>query len=78
MKRTIYLPAIDRHVTLGQYIRAVRYAKANPDATFTHGLTCWWACSGREIVAQFTAGVMDRINQARPYIERGREPQKRQ
>ena len=68
--RTIYLPAIERSVPLSQYIRAVKLAKANPDARFKHGLTCWWSCTGKEIVRQFFDGIQDRINQAMPYIER--------
>jgi len=62
MKHTIHLPAIDRTVTVGQYVAAVRAAKANPDRTFKHGLTTWWPTTGRDIVAQFFAGVEDRIN----------------
>lgn len=31
MKRTIYLRAIERSVSLGQYVEAVKKAKANPD-----------------------------------------------
>ena len=68
--RTIYLPAIERSVSLKRYIKAVKLAKANPDAKFKHGLTCWWSCTGRDIVKQFFAGVQDRINQAIPYIDR--------
>ena len=69
--RTIYLPAIDRRVTLAQFVRAVKLAKANPDAEFKQGLSCWWPCTGREIMRQFLEGVNDRINQAIPYSERG-------
>ena len=68
--RTIYLPAIDKTVSLKQYIKAVKTAKAHPETTFKHGLTCWWACTGADIVSQFFAGVQDRINQAIPYIDR--------
>ncbi len=71
--RTIHLPAIDRTVTLRQYIDAVKLAKANPDQEFKHGLTCWWACTGRVIRKQFWLGVQDRINQAVPYMRRGEE-----
>jgi hypothetical protein len=71
--RTVYLPAIEKTVTLRQYVAAVKLAKANPDQEFKHGLTCWWPCSGREIVAQFWRGVEDRINQAVPYMRRGIE-----
>jgi len=71
MKRLIYLPAIERRVTVGQYITAIRLAQANPDAEFKHGLTCWWPCTGREIMRQFREGVQERINDAIPYIQRG-------
>ena len=37
--RTIYLPALGRHVTLAAYLQAVRMAKANPDMTFKTGFT---------------------------------------
>lgn len=70
--RTITLPATGRAVTLGQYVRAVKIAKANPDAEFKEGLTCWWPCTGKDIVRQFLAGVEDRINQGIPYSQRGR------
>lgn len=68
--RTIFLPAIERSVPLGQYITAVKLAKANPDARFKHGLTCWWSCTGRDIVKQFFEGVQERISEAIPYIDR--------
>jgi len=74
MHRTIYCPGIERHVPLDVYLRAIRTAKAHPGSTFKTGLTCWWSCSGREIMAQFLAGVHDRINQAVPYVLRGRVP----
>lgn len=68
--RTIYLPAIEKAISLKSYIAAVKLAKANPDARFKHGLTCWWSCTGRDILRQFFEGVQDRINQAIPYTER--------
>ncbi len=71
MMRTIYLPAVERSVTLGSYVRAVKMAKANPDRTFITGLTTWWPTKGSEIVEQFRAGMTDRINQAIPYSQRG-------
>ena len=70
MVRTIYLPAVNKHVTLSAYVRAVKLAIANPDAEFKHGLTCWWSCRGRDIRKQFVDGVHDRINQAIPYVTR--------
>ena len=69
--RTIHLPAVDRRVSLAAYIAAVKRGKANPTMTFSHGLTCWWPCTGDEIVRQFVAGIQDRISQAIPYHRRG-------
>jgi len=71
--RTIYLPALHRHVTLAAYLRAVRIAKANPKMTFNTGLTTWWPTTGAEVMDQFREGMMERINQAIPYIDRGKE-----
>lgn len=69
--RTIRLPALDRSVPLGVYIAAVKLAKANPDREFKTGLTTWWPTTGSEIMRQFNRGLVDRINAAVPYTERG-------
>jgi hypothetical protein len=71
MTRLIYLPAIERHVTLRAYLQAVRLAKSNPTTTFKHGLTTWWPTTGAEVMRQFREGIWDRINQAIPYGQRG-------
>ena len=71
--RTIYLPAIDRTVSLAAYNQAIRLAKAFPALTFKTGLTTWWPATGAEIMRQFHAGMTDRINQAIPYTQRGRQ-----
>lgn len=71
--RVIYLPAIDRAVSLAEYVRAVRMAKAEPDVTFKHGLSTWWPTTGAEVMKQFREGMTDRINQAIPYALRGNE-----
>jgi hypothetical protein len=68
--RTIYIPAIEKSVSIGQYVKAIKIAKANPDKEFKHGLTCWWPCLGRDIVSQFFDGLTDRINQSIPYVDR--------
>ena len=70
-QRTVYLPAIDRRVTIGQYVKAIKLAKANPDAEFKQGLTCWWPVTGREIMRQFMDGVQDRITAGISYSARG-------
>jgi len=71
MKRVITLPAINRSVTIGQYVQGIRLAKENPDTEFKHGLTCWWPVTGREIMEQFREGIQQRINEAIPYMQRG-------
>lgn len=71
MSRYISLPAISKRVPLGAYLACVRHAKANPDTVFKTGLTTWWPTTGREIMKQFRDGMVDRINQAIPYSERG-------
>jgi len=72
--RTIHLPALGRHVTLAAYLQAVRMAKASPDMTFKTGFTTWWPTTGAEVMQQFREGMTERINQAIPYIQRGRAP----
>ena len=78
-KNLVYidLPAIDKRVSLKQYMRAIKMAKLNPDVEFKTGLSCWWSCTGREVMRQFMHGVHDRINQAIPYIERTVDYRKR-
>ena len=71
VQRMITLPAINKSVTLGQYVSAVKTAKANPGMEFKHGLTCWWPCKGSDIVRQFVEGIHDRINQGVSYNLRG-------
>lgn len=71
MTRTIDLPAINKTVTLAAYLHAVRTAKANPHATFRHGLTTWWPTTGAEIVRQFRESMTERINQGISYSRRG-------
>jgi hypothetical protein len=67
----IYIPSIERWVTIRAYINAVNAARANPETEFKTGLTCWWPCKGKEIVEQFWQGVQARINENKPYITRG-------
>ena len=71
MKRVMTLSAVNKTVTLGQYVKGIKKAKANLDVEFKHGLTCWWSCTGRDIMRQFREGMMERINEAIPYIQRG-------
>jgi hypothetical protein len=69
--RTIYIPSIEKCVTLGQYVKAIKKAKQFPNDEFKYGLTCWWPCLGKDIVKQFLRGVNERINQGVPYSKRG-------
>ena len=70
--RAIYLPAIEKRVSLGAYVAAVKKAKVHPDAEFQHGLTTWWPTKGRDIVRQFREGMHERISDAHPYhLRRG-------
>ena len=60
--RVIYLSAIQKRITIGQYCKAVKLAKANPDREFNVTLETWWPGTGKLIVKQFMKGVHDRIN----------------
>lgn len=68
--RYISLPAIGKRVSLKNYVAGIKKAKSMPDAVFPYGLTCWWSCTGEQIMRQFRESIEDRINQAIPYIER--------
>ena len=70
-KRAIYCPGPRKWLTLGQYVQAVKMAKANPAATFKCGFSSEWPLTGAEAFGEFMAGLEDRINQAEPYSERG-------
>ena len=69
-QRYISLPAVNKRVSLTNYVKGIKLAKANPEVEFKHGLTCWWSCTGADIMQQFRNGMMDRINQAIPYSQR--------
>lgn len=64
--KTIYLPANHMHVTIGQYVAAIKLAKANPDKEFKYTLETWWPGTGKDILKQFVKGVHDRINKKTP------------
>ena len=66
------ITTVNRTVSLSAYLRAIKTAIAKPHAEFNEGLTCWWPCTGAEIRGQFRESIDERINQAVPYIERGR------
>ena len=69
--RVIGLPALNRSVTVGEYVRAIKLAQVNLDAEFKHGLTTWWPTTGAEIMRQFREGIHGRINDKVPYYKRG-------
>ena len=69
--RVIGLPAIGISVTIGEYVKAIKLALANPEEEFKHGLTTWWPTKGSEIMQQFRQGVHGRINDKVPYYKRG-------
>lgn len=70
-KTRVVTIATGQRVPLKEYLKGIRYAKAHPDTEFKSGLTCWWPCTGREIMEQFLESVHDKINQAVPYAQRG-------
>lgn len=70
-QRKVYVPGYERYVTLGQYVEAVKMAKRNPGREFKHGLTCWWAVTGEEVVRQFVDGMQARISEGISYSQRG-------
>lgn len=69
--RAIYVSGIERWVSIKSYVRAVKMAKANPTVQFAQGLTCWWSCTGAEVMSQFRDGMNARINEGIPYCQRG-------
>ncbi|TET21429.1 MAG: hypothetical protein E3J71_09480 [Candidatus Stahlbacteria bacterium] len=72
MKRMIYIPGIDRWVTLGQYVKAIKKVKSMPlDTIWPHSLEDWTSARGSDILREFMKGIMDRINQGIPYSQRG-------
>ena len=62
MTMYISLPAINKKVSLGTYVKAIKAARANPTVEFKSGLSTWWPTTGAEIVLQFRGGVHARIN----------------
>jgi hypothetical protein len=65
-KPGIYVPGIDRTVSVAAYCAAIRKAKANPDATFPYTLEGWWPGTGADIVRQFRKAAHNRITAGRP------------
>lgn len=69
--RKIWVPGLEKWISLKAYLAGIRLAKANLNVEFKYGITCWWPCTGREIMHQFFQGVQDRINEAIPYMDHG-------
>lgn len=49
----IYIPAINRHVSIAAYCAAIRKAKANPDGLFPHTFESWASGTGRDILREW-------------------------
>lgn len=62
MKHHIDLIAVNKRVSIGAYVWAVKMAKEYPEKEFAHGFSTWWPTKGAEVVYQFWQGVVDRIN----------------
>ena len=61
-QKHLTINVLGKQIPLGTYIQSVKYAKAHPTQTFSHGLSTWWPTTGPTIVKQFLIGVHDRIN----------------
>ncbi|SON54264.1 hypothetical protein HDIA_0723 [Hartmannibacter diazotrophicus] len=73
MKYSIYLPATQRRVSVGAYVKGVKSAITNPDQVFRHGLETWWPVTGAHIREEFRRGMVDRINRHLPEHGKGRK-----
>jgi len=67
-----YIQVREKKISIPAYIQGIKLAKSNLDREFKQGLTCWFPCTGQDIVNQFRAGLNDRINQSISYIQRGK------
>ena len=70
-QRMVYVPGVEKWIPLGAYLKFVKAAKDNPEEEFQHTLQGWWPGTGSEIMREFQRGMVDRINQAVPYTQRG-------
>ncbi len=70
---SIALPALNRTVSVGQYVGAIKRAKANLAATFPSSLEHWAPAKGAQIVAEFRKGLAARINAKAPGYGQGRK-----
>lgn len=58
----IYLPATHKFIPVHIYVDALKVVKANPNATFPHGLNSWYSKKGIEIYKEYIEAIHDRIN----------------
>lgn len=70
---SIYLPALERAVSVRAYVAAVKRAKAEPSTTFRAGLETWWPTAGLEVRGQFNRALHARINSRIPGYDVGRK-----
>jgi hypothetical protein len=71
MTRGIYIPGIQRTVSIGAYCAAICKAKANPDARFPHTLNNWWSGTGADILREWREVRNVRITAALPISHDG-------
>lgn len=73
--RYITIPAVNRRVSLADYIMAWWYVIAlcqhTPKTELKHGLSTWWPITAEETRREFRAGMHDRINSMIPVTLRG-------
>jgi len=63
-----------KRVSLGEYVRIWRRVRQAPSGTiYTESLCGWWPTTRETILAQFSAGVHDRINRHLPGYGVGRK-----
>lgn len=62
----IWIPSYNMHVSIGDYVKAIKAAKQNPDGEFKRTLCKWWGGTGQDIMNEFMVMVHDKINENRP------------
>ena len=62
----IWIPSYNMHVSVSDYVKAIKKAKNNPTAEFPRTLCKWWGGTGAEIVKEFTVMIHDKINENKP------------
>jgi len=67
-----YIQVRENKISIPAYIQGIKLAKSNLDREFKQGLTCWFPCTGQDIVNQFRESIHDMINRGISAIERGK------